>query len=306
MTTASTSSSVTAEPIPTPSAWTARSISSSATLSPACRARTHTPLVSRSRPRFSISSKRTVRRSFATSRARSSSAPRPAYASTHPSSPQLHRRPPGFEQTWPISPAEPRPTRRPAVHDDPAAHARPPEHAEERREAPAGAETALGLDRDVDVVADEHRSRELVLEHLPERIGVVPPVDVGDLDTVPDVVSIEPGAPTPTPAIPIGSIPASSSAALIASASSSVTASGPPARGVSRRALPSTTDPPSVTTAWIFVPPRSRPPIILVGEAVSLTEAGARRPRCVSGSPARSIPRRCDARGRGAARDTRR
>ena len=60
-------------------------------------------------------------------------------------------------------------------------------------------------------------------------------------ETVPDVVSIEPGAPTPTPAIPIGSIPASSSAALIASASSSVTASGPPARGVSRRALPSTT-----------------------------------------------------------------
>ena len=118
-------------------------------------------------------------------------------------------------------------------------------------------------------------------------------------DTVPDVVSIEPGAPTPTPASPIGSIPASSSAALIASASSSVTASGPPARGVSRRALPSTTDPPSVTTAWIFVPPRSRPPIILGGaRPSSLTEAGARRRRSASGSPARSIPRRCDARDR--------
>ena len=45
----------------------------------------------------------------------------------------------------------------------------------------AGPEAALGVDRDVDVVADHHRPAELVGERRPERVGRVPTVDVRDL-----------------------------------------------------------------------------------------------------------------------------
>ena len=141
-----------------------------------------------------------------------------------------------------------------------------------------------------------HGPPELGGERRPERERRRPsPSMFATWSTVPDSTSIEPGAPTPIPARPIGSTPASSSAARSASASSKATASGPPLRGVSRRALPSTVDSPSVTTAWIFVPPRSSPPFIRVTTAI------ARPRRSACGSPARSIPRPCAARRRAAA-----
>ena len=116
-------------------------------------------------------------------------------------------------------------------------------------------------------------------QRRPERKGSSHPSMFAPWTTVPVAASIEPGAPTPTPASPIGSTPASSSASRSVSASSKTTASGPTPRGVSRRALPSTAASPSVTTAWIFVPPRSRPPFILV------TAATARPRRSACGSP---------------------
>jgi len=49
-----------------------------------------------------------------------------------------------------------------AVDDDAAADARPPEDPEKGGEAAPRPEAALGLDRDVDVVADRDRTRELL------------------------------------------------------------------------------------------------------------------------------------------------
>ena len=57
-----------------------------------------------------------------------------------------------------------------AVDHDAAADTRAPEDAEERLEAAAGAEPALGLDGDVDVVADRHGAAELLRERRAERV----------------------------------------------------------------------------------------------------------------------------------------
>ena len=275
-------------------------MSSSATSSPAWRARSQTPLVSRSRPRFSISSKSTVGRSFASSRARSSSAPRPAYASTQPSRPQLQRRPPGLAQTWPISPAEPRPYELAPVDDDATPDTGAPEDTEERVEAPAGPEPALGLDGDVHVVPDRHRAPELLGERRPERVGSIPPLDVRDL---------EDGARSRRRSSRVHRHrrtrgPSARRRRRRARCEASRRARRRPPRGrracgVSRRALPSTFASPSVTTAWILVPPRSSPARILV------TTATARPRRAACGSRARSIPLRCARSGRAASPDTR-
>jgi hypothetical protein len=110
MITASGSIRLTDEAIPTPSIFTALSISLVARSSPWFNARSQTPLVSRSRPCSSMILKRSVLAPFFTSlRALISIASRPAYASIQPRRPQVQRAPPRFTTTWPISPAAPRP-----------------------------------------------------------------------------------------------------------------------------------------------------------------------------------------------------
>ena len=64
------------------------------------------------------------------------------------------------------------------VDDQPAADPRAPEDAEERADAAAGTEPALGLDGDADVVPDRDRDAEALREHGPERERLVPAVDV--------------------------------------------------------------------------------------------------------------------------------
>ena len=217
----------------------------------------------------------------------SSSAPRPAYASTQPWRPQLQSRPPGFEQTWPISPAEPRPVRcRPSITMPPPTPVpqKTPRNESSPRPAPkrcsASTATLTSFPSFTGRPSSSARAG-------PSSKGESHPSMFATWSTVPVPASISPGAPMPIPASPIGSTPASSRAARRVSASSKATATGPPLRGVSRRALPSTVASPSVTTAWILVPPRSSPPFIRVTAAI------ARPPRAASGSPARSTPAPC-------------
>ena len=112
--------------------------------------------MSRSRPRFSISSNSTVGRSLASSRARSSSAPRPAYASTQPVEAAVAAAAAGLRADVPDLAGRATARELPAVHHDATADPGAPEHTEERVEPATGAEAVLGLDRHVDVVADPH------------------------------------------------------------------------------------------------------------------------------------------------------
>ena len=80
------------------------------------------------------------------------------------------------------------------------------------------------------------------------------------LVTVPASSSTTPGEPTPTAASSFTDMPASAVASRMALMISSATAAGPPVVGVACRDAPSTWCRSSVTTAWIFVPPRSMPP----------------------------------------------
>jgi hypothetical protein len=84
------------------------------------------------------------------------------------------------------------------------------------------------------------------------------------LVTVPASSSTAPGDPTPTAVSSPGPTPACSAASRTALIIASVTSAGPPSVGVGRRADPSTSWSPSVTTTWIFVPPRSMPPYLVM------------------------------------------
>src|SRR5919108_5727494 len=80
------------------------------------------------------------------------------------------------------------------------------------------------------------------------------------LVTVPASSSTTPGDPTPAAVSSPGPTPAWSAASRSAPIIASATSAGPPVVGVGWREEPSTACCSSVTTAWIFVPPRSIPP----------------------------------------------
>jgi hypothetical protein len=92
------------------------------------------------------------------------------------------------------------------------------------------------------------------------RIGAPFPGRLRAPVTTPRLESITPGDPTPTPVSSRVSTPASAQASAMVAASASTMSSGPPLRGVGWRAWATTERLPSSTTAWILVPPRSRPP----------------------------------------------
>ncbi len=97
------------------------------------------------------------------------------------------------------------------VEDQPAADAGAPEHAEQRPVWLAGAELELGVGRDLHVVADVHRRcRAAPRQRRPEREAPVP-VRAGCARSTPRrlAASTTPGEPTPTPFSSAGSTPAS-------------------------------------------------------------------------------------------------
>ena len=175
MITASGSITFTHEATPAPRAFTARSISLVARSSPCFRARSQMPLVSRSLLCSSMILKRSVLAPFCDLLARldlhrlaarvglhAALAPAGAAcaAHLHDHVPDLRRRPS----------AEPRL----AVQDQAAADAGAPPDAQDGVELLGGAQLELGLDCDLDVVADPHRDPEVRGEALPEREGPDP------------------------------------------------------------------------------------------------------------------------------------
>ena len=177
-----------------------------------------------------------------------------------PRLPQGQRAPPRLTTMWPISPAEPRPCQSLAAEDEAAADPGAPEDAEHRVVVAAGAELALGVGRDADVVADRRPGAERLGEPRAEREAPVQSGRFRAFETIPafglDLAGRADADPGQRAGLDAGGPAASRSAAAIASA----TACGPPSCGVGRRASPSTVLPESTMIAWIFVPPRSIPP----------------------------------------------
>jgi hypothetical protein len=147
-----------------------------------------------------------------------------------------------------------------AVEDQAAADAGAPEDAEQRAVGRPAAEHELGVGRDADVVAERDLRAERRLQRRGERETGVPAGQVVGARDGSGRVSTLPGEPTPTPRSCAGSSLAALAASVSAAAIALATSAGPPVVGVGWRALPSTRCSASVTTASIFVPPRSMPP----------------------------------------------
>ena len=200
MITASGSSRFTAEAIPAPRAFTARSISRVARSSPCLRARSQTPLVSRSRPRSSMIRKRSVFAPRSTSfRALISIARRPAYASMQPFRPQVHRAPPRFT-TMPDLAGGPTSDPELAVEDQPRPDPGAPPDPEDRVEplpAPSSNSpwTATSTSLPIRTGTPNWSERCSPRGKAPSQPGrfLAP-------DTTPVLSSASPGEPIPTPA----------------------------------------------------------------------------------------------------------
>ena len=139
------------------------------------------PLVSRSRPRLCMRSNSTVSRFRDSFRARSSSAPRPAYASTHPS--QAAVAAPAARLRAHVADLAGRaaPGQQAAVDHEPTPDARPPEDPEEGSHPLAGPEASLRLHRDAHVVPEHGRHPERRGDRRRERERLVQALDVRDL-----------------------------------------------------------------------------------------------------------------------------
>src|SRR5215210_3373639 len=166
-TTAGTSMRFTAEAMPVPRAATAVSISSRATSSSWSSARSHRPLVSRSRPLSSMSLNRRVLRLAGGSLHRAAARVglhAPAVAAG--AAPAL-----ALDDGVPDLAGAAAPGPGLSVEDEAAADARPPEDAEHRVVGLGGAEAELAQRRQVHVVADPHACAHVPLELLGQRIA---------------------------------------------------------------------------------------------------------------------------------------
>ena len=118
---------------------------------------------------------------------------------------------------------------------------------------------------------------ELFGDRRPERERLVQPGDVRDLDRpMPVAASMLPGAPIPTDSSSIGVDPGRRGGVAHRPDEIADDRLRPTSRGVLRRACPTTRAPRAVTTAWIFVPPRSSPPLMAAGAHVVERAAGWR------------------------------
>ena len=261
MITASTSRRLTAEAIPAPSAATARSMSSVASVSSCWRAWPQMELVRRRAAAVlheleqiglgalvDLAPRARLHRA-ATGVGLQAAAP-PARAA----------RPVAPHDGVADLPRAPATAPRLAVEDDPAAHAGAPEHAEHGVIGLARAEPELGLRRHLDVVAEVHLGARRSDRAAASSKGSSQLGRLRALATVPAASSTSPGEPTPIPCSFAGSTPAAFAAPAIASAICPATSAGPPSVGVGSRDWPSTWFSASTTIASILVPPRSIPP----------------------------------------------
>ena len=263
MITPSTSSTLTADATPAPSARPRDRSIWIASLSPCSSARAQMPLVRRVRSCSFISLNRSVLRPFldAAGARAASIAARPAYASMQPRRPHVQRAPSISTTMCPISPAPPRP-----VHGLPSRIRPPPTPVpqntpEQRAVRPPGAQFELGVGRHLHVVADPHPGSRARLR-ASRASGNVPsqPGRLRALVTV-AVVDRARASRRPTPASDAGlELGAPWRRRATRPPSPRRRPPGPPLVGVGRRAEPSTLLSSSTITAWILVPPRSIPP----------------------------------------------
>ena len=262
-TTAGRSSRFTAEAIPAPSAFSARSTAWSASASSSRTARHQTPLVSRSRPRFSMILKRVVWCPL-------------GLLLAHP---RLHHLAAGVgldaaavAAAAEIAAAvddlvaelagEPAAVPHLALQHQAAADAGAPPHAERASRARGRRRAGTRL--------RSRRSRRCPGERGRRPSGARAAPRAGRGRSSPGGCARwrrsrsprrrRPACRRRCPASSPASAPASASAACSVASSASRTASGPPSRGVSERPRPRTAWSSSRTSAWIFVPPRSMPP----------------------------------------------
>src|SRR3954471_12568113 len=177
-----------------------------------------------------------------------------------PRRPHPQTAPSTFTTMCPISPAKPRPRqRRPPWTNAPPtpvpqntamndSRSRP---APRRASASVAAPTSL-VTRTGAPTASPRTSASGKLPSQPGRFLA--------LVTVPASASTWPGEPTPTPIRSPDWACAAVAASPSTSAIACATSAGPPRCGVLPRDWPSTSWCSSITTAWIFVPPRSMPP----------------------------------------------
>ena len=268
MITASTSSRLTAEAIPAPSAATARSISSVASASLAFRARSQIPLVSRSRPCFFMILNRSVLRAALVLAAAPCAPSRPG-PRRPPCSPAARRGSARRPLDDHVADLARRAAAEPglAVQDQPAADPGAPEDARaatcsgDRRRAgtrPRSRPARRCPPRTGAPSASSSHAAELE-RRPPSRAGCAPGRPSRCLVHVPgradpdarQLARLASRRPAPPPAAP--------------RPSARRRRAGRPRVGVGRRAWPSTFHLPSTTTAWILVPPRSMPPRAIMG-----------------------------------------
>ncbi len=177
-----------------------------------------------------------------------------------------------------------------AVEDQPAADAGAPEDAEHRVIRLAGAERELGLGRHLDVVADQHRGPEL-RPRAPSQARMTRPSWAGCARGRRHRFARQrhPATRRRRPTSAADSTPACFAAPLSACAICDATSDGPPSVGVGSRDCPRTCCSSSTTIASILVPPRSIPP----RSRESLhAAAGYLSPRTPCNAPARGSARR--------------
>ena len=157
-----------------------------------------------------------------------------------------------------------------AVEDDAAPHARAPEDAQQRRVVAARAQGRLGLGCDLDVVCDRDRHAQRRPELRPERERAFQSRMLTTFETVPASVSIV-ARRADAHACERTRVGAGSRGRL----AQHVCHRGDDARAGRRRMasaharLPARLPSGSTTTAWIFVPPRSMPPRMLIARTLN-------------------------------------
>ena len=199
-----------------------------------------------------------------------------------PRRPQVHCAPSILTTTWPSSPAGAAAVPGLAVEHDPAAHAGAPADAQHRLGPLGRAEHVLGVDRDIDVVVDVGAHVGSVFMPVAIGMGAPSPGRLPAPVTTPRRWSIAPGEPTPTPASSATSMPRVGARRAERGDQAEMTSWAPPVSGVGLRAWPITVRRPSRTTAWILVPPRSKPP-------TRRRRAGLMSPHSCPGSPGKGI-----------------
>src|SRR5215218_1311621 len=182
-----------------------------------------------------------------------------------PRRPQGQISPPSTTTMWPISPAPPwaparswPPRTRAPPTPDPAktvSRSSKPRPAPSRCSARVAATTSLPT--------TTRLAPRASATSVPSGTGSRNPGRLAAPNSSPVAGSTRPGEPIPMPASLPAATLASLAAALTTVTISATTAAGPPSVGVLPLASPSRLPPPSTTTPWTLVPPRSTPAVCM-------------------------------------------